>query len=177
LVVTGISATEFSRDFWASFQHEAWRLELLDEYDLLQTRLRLARFLSGEPVDPADRADWLSHLQVARREGRRVGRVHVIGELTDYLRYELACYEQSAEAGEDIRILPAAAAAGLSLPDFDYWLLDGTTVALMHYGERGVWLSTEIITEPGVVARCVRARDEAMSNAIPLNEYLTRSAA
>jgi len=176
-VATDFSAAEFNRDFWASFQHEAWRLELLDEYDSPQTRVRLARFLGGDPVDPADRADWLAHLRAARLEGRRVGRVHVIGELSDYLRYELACYEQSAEAGEDIRILPAEVAARLSLPGFDYWLLDGKTVALMRYAEHGVWIGTEIITEPAAVARCARARDEVMRSAIPLNEYLTRSAA
>jgi hypothetical protein len=164
------------------FDHSAWRLELLDWYTSPATEQRLARFLAGEQVTAAERAPWLSMLRRDRAAGKTIGRVHVISELTDYLEYELACYQSSGQAGEDIRILPASLAAGLDLPGFDYWLFDagqpGACVAVNVYGERGAWLRAEIITESGFVADCCRWRDAAMSRAIPLDAYQAgRSAA
>ncbi len=165
------------------FDHSAWRLELLDWYTSPATEQRLARFLGGEQVTSAERAPWLSMLRRARAAGKTIGRVHVIAEpVTDYLRYELACYQSSFLAGEDIRILPASLTAGLDLPGFDFWLFDaehpGARVAINIYGERGAWLCAEIVTEPGFVADCCRWRDAAMSRAIPLDAYQAgRSAA
>lgn len=164
------------------FDHSAWRLELLDWYTSPATERRLARFLAGEQVTVAERAPWLSMLRRDRAAGKTIARVHVITELTDYLRYELACYESSAQAGEDIRILPGRLAEGLGLPGFDFWLFDagypGARVAINVYGERGAWLHAEIVTEPGFVADCCRWRDAAMSRAIPLDAYQAgRSAA
>jgi hypothetical protein len=155
------------------FDHAAYRLELLDWYTSPATERRLARFLAGEKVTPAERAGWLSMLRAAQATGRTMTRVHVIADpLTDYLRYELACYESSVEAGEDIRILPADLTTGLELPDFDYWLFDDTRVAVNYYGDRGAWLRAEIVTEPGFVADCRRWRDEALSKAIPYSSYM-----
>jgi hypothetical protein len=155
------------------FQASAYRLELLDWYTSPATEARLARFLAGEAVTPAERERWLSMLHAAVRDGQAMSRVHVVAEpLSDYLKYELACYETSADAGEDIRILPAELAAGLDLPDFDYWLFDDARVAVMRYGERGAWQGADIVTDPQFTAQCRRWRDTAMSHAIPLHTYL-----
>src|SRR5215831_6456850 len=166
------------------FDHSAYRLELLDWYTSPKTEQRLARFLAGEKVTPAERAAWLSMLDRDRKAGKTFARVHVIAEpLSDYLRYELACYESSVAAGEDIRILPAEKAAGLDLPDFDYWLFDEAEpgkawAAVQLYGDRGAWLGANVITDPAFVADCRRWRHAAMSKAVPLDTYITeRSAA
>lgn len=179
-----VSTADIDRGFAEGtlFDHSAWRLEVLDWYTSPATEQRLARFLAGEQVTAAERAPWLSMLRRDRAAGKTIGRVHVIGELTDYLRYELACYQSSFLAGEDIRILPASLAAGLELPGFDFWLFDaghpGARVAINVYGEHGAWLRAEIVTDPGFVAECCRWRDAAMSRAIPLDAYQAgRSAA
>jgi hypothetical protein len=75
---------------------------------------------------------------------------------------------------EDIRILPGDLATGLGLPGFDYWLFDGERAAVMYYGDRGTWLHTEIVTEPSFVADCRRWRDQALSRAVPLGDYMAR---
>jgi hypothetical protein len=161
------------------FARSAYRLETLDWYTSPATEARLARFLAGEAVTPAEREGWLSMLRRDRAAGKTIARVHVIAEpLTDYLRYELACYESSAAAGEDIRILPAGAAAGLDLPDFDYWLFDDLRAAVQYYGARGAWLRAELVTDTAFIASCRRWRDAAMSAALPLHAYMAeRSAA
>lgn len=155
------------------FDRSAYRLELLDWYTTPATERRLARFLAGEKVTAAERSGWLSMLATARSTGKTMARVHVIADpLSDYLRYELACYESSAVAGEDIRILPAKLTAGLDLPDFDYWLFDDSRAAVQYYGERGAWLRAEIVTDPSFVADCRHWRDEALSRAIPYSDYM-----
>jgi hypothetical protein len=166
------------------FDHSAYRLELLDWYTSPKTEQRLARFLNGEKVTPAERSAWLSMLGRDREAGKTYARVHVVAEpLSDYLKYELACYESSAAAGEDIRILPAEDAAGLGLPDFDYWLFDEAVpskawAAVQRYGDRGAWLGADVITDPGFVADCRRWQQAAMSKAIPFDAYMKeRSAA
>jgi hypothetical protein len=169
-----ISPAEIDRGFedTSLFSRSAYRLELLDWYTSPATESRLARFLAGEKVTEAERASWLATVRTARETGRTMARVHVIADpLTDYLRYELACYESSVAAGEDIRILPADIAAGLDLPDFDYWLFDDERAAVQKYGDRGTWLGAELVTEPGFVAACRRWQDTAMSNAILLSAY------
>jgi hypothetical protein len=42
----------------------------------------------------------------------------------------------------------------------------------MYYGDRGTWLHSEIVTEPSFVADCRRWRDEALSRAVPLGDYM-----
>jgi len=170
-----VTPAEIDRGFAEGtlFDHSAYRLELLDWYTAPTTERRLARYLAGEKVTAAERVGWLSMLAAARAAGKTMARVHVIAEpLSDYLKYELACYESSAEAGEDIRILPAELAAGLDLPDFDYWLFDDLRAAVQYYGERGAWLRAEVVTEPSFVADCRRWRDEALSRAMPYGDYM-----
>lgn len=159
------------------FARSAYRLELLDGYDSPRGRERLTRFLAGQPDDPAVRRYWDDVVTSATAAGKTMSRVHVATEpLTDYLRFEFSFYAGSVTAGEDIRILSATAAARLDLPDFDYWFFDGERVGVMYYGERGVWLRTEIVTEPDFAAACQRWRDLAVGNAIPLHDYPRTSA-
>jgi hypothetical protein len=166
------------------FAHSAYRLELLDWYTSPETEQRLARFLAGEEVTAAERAGWLSMLRRDQAAGKNMARVHVVSEpLSDYLRYELACYESSVAAGEDVRILDADEADRLDLPGFDYWLFDEAFpgqawVAVQRYADRGLWLGADVSTDPGFVADCARWREAAMSRAIPLRDYMAeRSAA
>jgi hypothetical protein len=171
-----IPAADFMSQFPRLFRRSAWRLETLDLYDSPQTRERMARFAAGEPIDPRPREHWLAMLRDGRSAGRTVGRVHVVGPLNDYLRYEIACYKQNAAAGEDIRLMPRDRGAALGLPEFDFWLLDSesddeASVAVMKYGERGVLICAEFVTDPRFVAQCRRWRDIATSNAIPLSKY------
>lgn len=159
------------------FGRSAYRLETLDWYTSPATEARIARFLAGEPVTAAEREGWLSMLRRDIAAGKTFSRVHVISEaLTDYLRYELACYQSSADSGEDIRILAAELAAGLDLPG-DYWLFDAEVpgrawAAFQLYGDRGAWLGAQVVTDPAAVASCRRWRHAAMSRAIPLNAYM-----
>jgi hypothetical protein len=167
---------EFDARFTGLFEHEAFRLELLDRYDSPGTQERVRRFLAGEPGDAAARAGWDALIAEARAAGKVMSRVHVVSEpLTDYLQFELDFCRGSVAAGEDVRILPRTWAAGLDLPGFDFWLLD-QSAAVMVYDQAGWWLHTELVTSPAFVADCRRWRDIAMSHALPLADYTARRA-
>ncbi len=62
------------------FEREAFRLELLDEYDAPATRERVRRFLAGEPQNLKVRAYWDGLIADARRAGKNMSRVHVVTE-------------------------------------------------------------------------------------------------
>jgi hypothetical protein len=64
------------------------------------------------------------------------------------------------------------ATCGARLPGFDCWLFDDERAAVMYYGDRGTWLHTKIVTEPNFVADCRRWRDQVLSRAISLGDYM-----
>jgi hypothetical protein len=173
--MTSRSSDKLSGDFFSYFDRSAWRLELLPEYDDAETRERVEAFRRG--IVPPASGWYMERVRLARAQGKGIGRVHVIGELTDYLRYELAMYRHNVAAGEDVRILAADAAEGLELPPFDFWLFDDEWIMRMEYGPHGAFRGREAISDARTVARCTRARDAAVQAAQPLQAYLDREAA
>jgi hypothetical protein len=166
-----VAPADFLASISGRFQIESFRYEQLDDYDSPATRERVARFLAGEGIDPKPREHWTAMLRNAKAAGRAVRRVHAIGPVNDYLKYEIACYELNAAAGEDIRLMNRARAAALGLPGFDFYLFDGQAAAVMEYTDRGVLQGVQIVTDPAFTARCRDWRDLATSNSVPLSEY------
>jgi hypothetical protein len=159
--VTSLTADAFGARFGDLFEHTAWRLETLDYYETTQ----YARWRAGEPVE---RGGWDALLQV-----KSVARVHVVPEvLTGYLEFEIAFYRDSVAAGEDIRLIPAADAQRLELPELDFWIFDDREVAIMRYDAAGVHLGADLVTKPQFVAQCRLWRDLASEHATPLLEFL-----
>jgi hypothetical protein len=166
-----ITLDEFGAAFPGLFNQEAYRLELFDFYESPHYR----RWQAGEAYD---RSAWDTMLAQGRRTGRVVRRVHVIPQqLTDYLRHELDYYRGSVAAGEDVRLLPREQAAGLDLPEFDYWLFDSRVAAFLDYDQAGICTSVRMSDSPQVVADCIRWRDSALSRAISLSEFQAGAAA
>lgn len=165
---------EFGATF-ESFRRSAFRLELLDRYVAANEAEPFRRFLAGQPQDPAWREPWKQFVRAARRDGKRMARVHVVDEpLSDYLEFELTCaYPANVAAGEDVRILRLAHYPSLVLPARDYWLFDDREVAVMDYDDDGNFLGADLVTDPRMVALCRRVRDLTMQHSVPLADYLT----
>ena len=166
-----VSSAGFLARLPGLFERESFRYEQLDLYDSPATRERVARFLAGEGIDPEPREHWIAMLRNAKAAGRAVRRVHAVGPINDYLKYEIACYELNAAAGEDIRLMNRARAIALGLPAFDFYLFDGQAAAVMEYTDRGVLQGVRMVTDPAFAARCRDWRDLATSNSVPLSEY------
>jgi hypothetical protein len=163
-------------DLFTSFQHTAFRLETLQRYNDPGEAEALQRFLDGEPVIQTDESGSYGRLvRDARASGKVMQRVHVVTEpLSDYLRFELAVYAGSVDAGEDIRILPVTPGVDLDLPGHDYWLFDSRTLVILRYNTDDQLTTAEVIGDPGSIVRHAYWRDVALTTAIPYATYLAR---
>lgn len=151
-----------------------FRLETLPQYLVDADGEDYRRYTQGLPGPTMSRKQpWLNTLRSERDRGLYQHRVHVWrSPLTDYLRYECEWgYAYNAEAGEDIRILDLAEQ---ELPeaviDEDYWIIDDTHVAKMHYDPEGHLLGGST-AEPNEIQRYRDARDAAWAAAIPFGQW------
>ena len=75
-----ITFEQLAERFTSLFEHRVFRLETLDYYDAPNEREPYARFLAGEPVDPAWREPWRKLVREVRASGRIMQRVHVVSD-------------------------------------------------------------------------------------------------
>jgi len=172
--ITDVASEEFARLF-TGFEHTAYRLETLQQYDVSYEKEPFAAFLAGHPM-PADpsKDEWAGMITDAVAAGKVLQRVHVVEEpLTDYLRYEIGwSYGPNVAAGEDIRILPAV---HWLAPPRDYWLFDSRDLWVMEYAEGGEFLYAEKVSDPAEIVRHCYWRDAALHLAIPHSAYTRRA--
>lgn len=158
----------------AGFERSAWRLEAQGWYDEPDEGALLAQWLSdGDPAPTlAWFADWPEWIAEQAAAGRRFERVRVLTDpLTDYLRWQLdVITEPAIAAGEDIRVLPAAAAATLELGRSDFYVFDDRAVAVLDF-DRGQVTGALLLDEPAELDafRAIRAR--AWDHALRFGEY------
>jgi hypothetical protein len=163
------------------FRASAFRLETLPLYAVPAEDERLAAFREGRrlPERSPRTSPWLRRVADTTAAGKRWSRVHVVDHpLTEYLRFELATYRESAEAGEVIRIADREASPELATLTRDFWLFDAETdrpfAALMTYDHEGQYVGAEVTHEPAIVGACMAERDIALRYSVPLAVYLGR---
>ncbi|MGW2864247.1 DUF6879 family protein [Streptomyces sp. NPDC001205] len=150
-------------DLFNSFEHDAFHLELRDDYGSPVEDTPYARWQRGEPDDFAWLDPWKGLMRRATGEGKTVRRVRVITEPhSQYVRWEHSLTVQNLAVGEDIRWLPRhELPEGTTFPlqGNDWWLYDDKLLAVGHFDAEGRVLGSELITEPSIVGECVRLRD------------------
>ncbi|MGH3812654.1 MAG: DUF6879 family protein [Pseudonocardiaceae bacterium] len=167
-------------DAWFDrFERSTFRLETLQCYSVSQEDERLRAFRQGTPrPERSVRNDpWLRRMALTTVAGKHWQRVHVVDHpLTEYLRYELVSYVESAATGEDIRIADRAAHPDLAALNEDFWLFDADTdgayAVLMRYDEESHFVGFDHTTDPGILDRCRAQRDLTLEHAVGLNTYL-----
>jgi hypothetical protein len=171
-------APEFVSKF-RQFRYSAFRLETLQSYGNSQEDADFEAFVTGrpKPKNPAHE-QWQAMVRANARAGRTIQRVHVVTEpLSQYMQLELTWgYEANAAAGEDIYII--AVREGESWPmdvpeDTDYWLFDSAELYQPHYDSHGMWLGTEVATDPARIVAACHWRDAALHHAMPWQEYIS----
>lgn len=162
------------RDFFDSYQREAFRLETLPAYGVTGEQAEFEEFqASGKLHIPSD-DPWLVRVREFCRTGRWVGRVHVVSRpLSDYLQYEFAVYGYTIQAGEDVRILDVTDQPAPGLPCQDFWLFDESTVVRMDYLPDGTQAGRELLTDVDP-APYVAWKRLALQHAQPFLEYMRR---
>jgi hypothetical protein len=162
------------------FEQTAERLETLPAYAVggaEEERLRAFRLGLPRPERSVRTSPWLARIAQTTEAGKSWRRIRVLSwPLTEYQRYQLTGYQESAAAGDAIRIADRAAHPELDQLDRDFWLFDAEGprpfAALMSYDEAGVYLGAEITTAPSDVERCKAALELATRHSVPLDAYL-----
>lgn len=174
--------TDFSSCF-DDFRLTAFRLETLQAYDVPAEVDRIAAFREHRPMpERSPRTNpFLRRIAETTAAGARWSRVHVLDlPLSEYVRYELETYRESARAGEHIWLAERTASPDLAYLQRDFWLFDAGTAyavaALMDYDQDGRYLDATVTTDRDVIATCTTARDIALQHAVPLERYLGKEA-
>lgn len=169
---------EFDRCFDA-FKRSAFRLETLQRYTVTGETERVQAFLRGEPrPDRSVRTSpWLRRVAVTTAAGKHWSRVHVLDlPLSDYLRYQLVGYVESAAAGEEIRIAIRNDRSDLDALREDFWLFDDgaseSFAIAMRFDPSGRPLDHERVTDPSRLKAYQEAKIKVWEASIPLNEFL-----
>ncbi|RLV08736.1 hypothetical protein CTZ27_08205 [Streptomyces griseocarneus] len=163
-------------DLLRQCRHSAVHLEMRDGY--MRDDPMFIAWQQGHRDDPADRASWwrpwLSLMQETTARGVAVRRLRIVSEpLSDYVRFEYDVTFTNIAAGEQVRWLPRRRTTDLALPGNDFWLLDGTTVMVNHFGGDGQFLDNEVVTDPTVARLCGSAFEAAWERGVPHEEYRT----
>src|SRR4051812_41872276 len=150
-LIRDVTDPEFGRLF-TDVRRSWFRLETLQHYDVAYERDDFAAFLRGEPLSTPP-GPWQAMIRDHVAAGRELARVHVIEEpLSDYIRYELHAYEPSAEAGEDVRVIPVRQSEWpTGVPRHDYWLFDDDRLWLMDYDAAGTFQAARLIDDAATI--------------------------
>lgn len=160
-------------DALTTVEASAWRWECQGVYREPAEAEPLRKFLEGEEVDHGFMDDWLAMIRRNTEAGKTYGRVRVLTEpLTDYLRFELSFTHLNVQAGEDVRVMTAAHARELDLPEQDFWLLDNEQVLVMHFGADGFDYA-DVVTDPAKLGRFREIRDLAWKDAERFDDAMT----
>jgi hypothetical protein len=178
--ITDLNSPEFTALF-TGFEHTAYRLERLPWYGVGYEDATFHAWQSGRAAqrDPA-RDAWTGIVRDAVAAGKVFQRVHLVGALTDYLRYEFEhWYGANAAAGDDVRIWPEPPGGWpAGMPRDDYWLFDSRDLWIMNYADDGAFEYAELVDDIDggwTVADAAYWRDAALHHAIPFAEYMRRA--
>ncbi|MEU3222648.1 DUF6879 family protein [Streptomyces sp. NPDC006976] len=161
--------------YFAEFQHTAFRLETRRGYATDRAGTRFQAFMNGTDPVPQPGHPWNVNVRAKAEQGARFCRVRIVDDPpTDGQRFLMATAAGNVEAGEDIRVLPRVEAVQLGLPDFDLWLFDSRVLVRMHIDDTDTTIGVDLIEDAGEVLAACRARDAALAAARPSAEVWAR---
>lgn len=143
-MLTKISMSEFCKLF-QDFKNEAFRLELLPEYEVDEEKEYFKKFKQDTSLSaPIDfNKEWLELIAIKTRQNTHINRVRYIDKnnITDYLLFEIKWgYSENIKAGENIYEINSVNSDVFTkrVPLFqDFWLFDNKTCIIMEYDNSG----------------------------------------
>ena len=162
-------------EYFKNFKRYAFRLELLQKYDVSEEKEEFEEFMKTGEIDKKAQSlameEWYEIIRQAKQRGAQMKRVHVVVlPLSDYLRFEIAAYEFNVKEGEEVFLLSQADFNKIETSiNSDFWLFDDTTVLKMKYGSGGEYLGFDVISEN--VGAFVEFKEILLSMAKSLHEF------
>ena len=172
-------------DFGALFDRfttSAFRLETFQAYSVDEDADAIADWRAGRarPEFSVRTSPWAARLAATSLAGKVWRRVRVVDlPLSEYVRWEMAAYQEAAVLGEEIRILPRT--AELADLNSDFWLFDAETASPyavdQRYDTHGRPGQHQLVVDPAVItAHHIATAERAWEAAVPLNQWLASPA-
>jgi hypothetical protein len=170
---------------FGSFRHSAFRLETLPTYTSSSETERIEAWRAGRarPERSVRTSEYLREVAANVLAGRERTRVRIVDHpLSEYCRYQMAGYIESAAAGEQIRIVVRNGGSKRAGQDLeivsDFWFFDQGTeherAVLLDYDARGAPTGARLATEPDL-ASCRKLWATAYEHSVHINEYLAEA--
>ena len=162
------------------FRYSAFRLETRQGYAVGGAEAeRLTAFRQGLPRPERSVATngYLAQVARAALAGKHWSRIHVVDRpLSEYLRYQLVSYVESAAAGEEILIASREASPDLAGLQEDFWLFDeghrSELAVILDYSDEGEFTGAREVREAADIDTCRQAKAVALRHAVRLNAFL-----
>jgi hypothetical protein len=171
-------SAELLREAIRSCRRSAFRLETRQQYAVSAEADALAAFRDNRRRQARSvRTD--NYLRTVARQvidGKDRSRVHIVSRpLSEYLRFELAEYQDSVVAGERVFIADRDAHPELAGLHDDFWLIDEgrrtERALLINYTADGEYAGCRLVAK-SKVGELRAAKDAALSHAISLSAYM-----
>lgn len=156
---------------FATFEHEAFRLEMQREYRVDPEWTLFSAAQSGEIVTEYPFPEWLEQVQSLVANGRSIRRALVsVAPPSAFFEFRMRQYRQNVTAGEKMRVvftdhLPITG---------DFWLFDDRIAALLHFDSVGRQIRVEITEEPGMISDLIEVKEDLEEWGEPIEGYWTR---
>jgi hypothetical protein len=171
-----ISPDEFGALF-DRFRSSAFRMETRQAYVVEEDQAAIEGWRAGRarPEYSVRTSPWAARLAATSIAGKSWRRVRVVElPLSEYVRWEMAAYIESAVLGEEIRVLVRTTEFDDLAEDF--WLFDAAEpqalAVAMRYDEEGTPGEHQLVTDPDLIIEYTRAAERAWRAGTPLNQFL-----
>jgi len=159
-------------DKFTNFKKEAFRLELLQKYDVEFERESFLEFLkTGKLVADKTTNAYSELITKAKKRGAEMKRIHVIKlPLSDYLLFEIAAYKFNIDSGEKVYLLLQEDFERFrSKINYDFWLFDDNVIFKMNYDVEGKFLGLDEVTED--ISEFIELKNKLLSEATLLEKF------
>lgn len=156
---------------FATFETEAFRLEMQREYRLDEEWQLFTAAQSGEIVTEYPFPQWLDRVEHWKGEGKSVRRVMVsTAPPSAFFEFRIRQYRRNVQAGEEVRLVFTN-----DMPiTGDFWLFDERVAAMLHHDAEGHLLRVEVTDEPGMISDLVEMKEDLEDWGEPIEGYWQR---
>jgi hypothetical protein len=155
----------------ATFEREAFRLEMQREYRIEPEWQLFSAAQSGEIITEYPFPEWLTQVESTVQSGRSVRRVLASkAPPSAFFEFRMREYRQNVSAGEEMRVvftdrLPVTG---------DFWLFDDRIAALLVFDPLGRPIDVEITEEPGMISDLIEVKEDLEDWGEPIDGYWDR---
>ncbi|MDT0304258.1 DUF6879 family protein [Streptomonospora wellingtoniae] len=177
---------EYHAQYWSAYEHGGvfWKLERAQHFeepgDASWEAFAAGDWEKSLELNEADRSDARAMAAKDREVGMETRRIRVVEHpVAPYLQWEMQFLRLLAEAGQSLRVVPAAAVAHLEdrAPLPEVVVLGGRVLFLVRYDSAGRACGAWRVDERDAIAAAVDELAGLFSSGEPLLDYFQRDIA